>query len=973
MKFYLNEVEVKVLNGATFSIQKDETLDSGKIELVFMEDKTPIKPMTDLTIIDDETYNFVVLSDTVEIASKNPECYKHTLQFVQNTKKFSKIQVRNTQFAQPAKNSLKCGCNATFQNAKNESSQTYMNNFQSDYQYSYSMEVSQRHKVKGAYIKVNTKWIKYSSENLYDSYYDLQDACPKLRIYFDVYKDDAFQYQQSAEYSDGDICYLLSLSNGVYTIKNIKVALLSDTSKYSANDLFVVNISLVADVYYYSLFDVLDTLRKQIALEEIDAYIHIKKPIIEWEKQENDYTYQVTITQQNANLGVLYYRYKFLEDTWMEWDTSINKTKTFILENSTKEEKIAYVEAYTQINNIKSEVETSSQVIAKGIEVKEPKIIVSDYEIWDKQVSIITNATQSDAVTYYRYYKNAVLAQNWTVYAGAFVFNADYEKVDNYKVQAKTYSAEAKLTSSWAVSEFNVDGAKKYNLSAPIISYRTEYNSSSDGYNVYITFTNYNKVACKCFYSATGSIVKSETTIGQLSENGGSQEILLGTIINSYDEGVVTAYLTYDKNTSPSNSLNWDYSGGITYELTKKYIGVGLSKTYIENISRGTLVKPSDYILDISGYKYSSCEPSTEFYMKEATAIIYNYVVGGKLDNPIISQYSTNSDSVTMSVYNGNNDVVTFYYVINPDEIPTSEEDIYSAVDHYTMASMSTGSQTESLVWGGDLKMTVYGAFVSTSHGTTYDPSGVASKTFYKLASPIISTSTSSSGYTLSIYNSNSAGAYAYCNGMNLGFISAKETITKTYSWSSSKITLTCQLISTNDYADSDTTSKTIEKPITKYTLTVIYYKDGVKYSSSTSTFEEGTKITISNYEISITDYKFDSSSPSSDFYMTSNKTLSMYYIKKAATHDYYFYNTVVWDSSFTTKSASSTLKLTLKSSKMTSDYSSSATYSVYDETLGVYLDDETRSVYVESSSGSLSGDTTHNNAKSIIADRGSN
>ena len=273
MKFYLNEVEVKVLNGATFSIQKDETLDSGKIELVLMEDKTPIKPMTDLKIVDDEIYNFVVLSDTVEIASKNPECYKHTLQFVQNTKKFSKIQVRNTQFAQPAKNSLKCGCNATFQNAKNESSQTYMNDFQNDYQYSYSMEVSQRHKVKGAYIKINTKWIKYSSESGYNRYYDLQDNCPKLKISFDVYKDDTFQYKQTAEYNNNDISYISTLSNGVYTVKNIKVELLSD-STYSAFDLFVVNISLVADVYYYSLYDVLDTLRKQIALKEDNTSVN---------------------------------------------------------------------------------------------------------------------------------------------------------------------------------------------------------------------------------------------------------------------------------------------------------------------------------------------------------------------------------------------------------------------------------------------------------------------------------------------------------------------------------------------------------------------------------------------------------------------------------------------------------------------------------------------------------------------------
>ena len=274
MKFYLNEQEIKVLNGATFSIQKDETLDSGKIELVLMEDKTPIKPMTDLKIVDNETYNFVVLSDTVEIASKNPECYKHTLQFVQNTKKFSKIQVRNTQFAQPAKNSLKCGCNATFLN-KVGTETGYMRNLAmyGTQEYSYSMEVSVRHKVKGAHFKINTYWCKYESvsANIYEE--TMQDNCPKLKISFDVYKNDVFQYKQTAEYNNDDISYISTLSNGVYTVKNIKVELLSD-STYSEFDLFVVNISLIADVYYYSLYDVLDTLRKQIALKEDNTSVN---------------------------------------------------------------------------------------------------------------------------------------------------------------------------------------------------------------------------------------------------------------------------------------------------------------------------------------------------------------------------------------------------------------------------------------------------------------------------------------------------------------------------------------------------------------------------------------------------------------------------------------------------------------------------------------------------------------------------
>lgn len=267
MTFFLNNSKINVLNGATFSIKKDETLDSGKIELIFSEDKSPIKPMTDLRIEDNgETYNFVVLSDVVSVASKKPITYKHTIEYAQNTKKLSKIQVRNTQFSQPAKNSLKCGINKVFDNEDNDGYMYDFNNVDGN-GYTYSMQISDRHQVKNSYFKFNFYYAKCLVEGTTNQN-TIQETCPTLNVSFDVYKDGELLVSRSGSFNNGDISYFgWDLTNGTYTIKNLKIKKLTDTA-YSYFDLFIVNVSLVADVYYYSLYDVLDTLRKQIALKE---------------------------------------------------------------------------------------------------------------------------------------------------------------------------------------------------------------------------------------------------------------------------------------------------------------------------------------------------------------------------------------------------------------------------------------------------------------------------------------------------------------------------------------------------------------------------------------------------------------------------------------------------------------------------------------------------------------------------------
>ena len=1102
MKFYLNEVEVKVLNGATFSIQKDETLDSGKIELVFMEDKTPIKPMTDLTIIDDETYNFVVLSDTVEIASKNPEYYKHTLQFVQNTKKFSKIQVRNTQFAQPAKNSLKCGCNATFQNSKEDSSSNYMSNFQSDSQYSYSMEISQRHKVKGAHFKINLTHIKYSSYNLYDYYYDLQDTCPKLRIYFDVYKDDVFQYQQSAEYSNGDIYYLLNLSNGVYTIKNIKVALLSDTSKYSEYDLFVVNISLVADVYYYSLYDVLDTLRKQIALKEgefesIDAptityeseidssgianykyvikndnpfecYVYVKiwqdnedepfsytnvgevaaynsyidgelykqtrfhiktylikkddsslisgikedykfMPPISYEyklylsvygkdatekyelEQENqfmsnsdyqspiscwqyiednslydlssytfnadkskyaddkftlygycyldlqepniqlsseyiassgqyelkakitntlnavkpvkiywysegtlafegrylengkeyklgegatislgtygtgsggkvyarceyeelasfygssswtsggiaapdisfekvtDNQYDIVIKQLCEPYETLYVRYKVGDDEWGAWD-SLEDTYTYTIHyrNYSIYNKTIYVEAYSEVNGKQSLTTSASQLVLHDT-INAPTIsyiMINDYT---ETISITNNAAQSDAVIYYKVVKNGDDPIDYSLYNGSFQIQADEGSDDVYQILAYVHSAIGEGNSDVVTYKTTLYGTKR--LVRPTINIRSEYVTSSGGYNIYVSFTNNNKIESDVNWYSTGTFPYSSKVVSSLGAGKTSEEYLLGLSTTSTDKGVIYANTSIEGYKSDTISEEWTNAGPVYYTLTVKWVGVGLSETTTEQVLSGKTINPNDYIKDYSGYKYSSITPTTSFTMLQDETITINYVVGGELSEPVITKYSEDSSSITMKVANNNNDVVSFIYVINPSDIPTTADEIINATNKYTLASISESNyKTDDITMVSEEEyVDIYGVFISTSHSTTYDPSSVAYKRLYKSATlqePTFTyVSSDSSHFVTNVYNPNDVSATLVLDSQTRTTLGAGDTYKYTGSFSSTnERKVTAQLINASGYMDSDTAITYYYKVLNAPTITL--------------------------------------------------------------------------------------------------------------------------------------------------------
>lgn len=82
---------------------KDESLDIFSFSLLVSGIANPLAPYQKVQIITDnnETLNFVISSDSVEMASLNPVMYKHNIHCTQNTNELKTHLVRNSNFSQP--------------------------------------------------------------------------------------------------------------------------------------------------------------------------------------------------------------------------------------------------------------------------------------------------------------------------------------------------------------------------------------------------------------------------------------------------------------------------------------------------------------------------------------------------------------------------------------------------------------------------------------------------------------------------------------------------------------------------------------------------------------------------------------------------------------------------------------------------------------------------------------------------------
>lgn len=988
MKYYLNDKEINVLNGATFSLKKDETLDSGKIELIFSDSDTPILPMSLIRIEDNgETYNFLVILDIVEVATKKPKTYLHTITFAQNTKKFSKIQVRNTQFSQPAKNSLKCGCNATFING----SSTQMIDFVDDGTngYSYSIEISNKHKVKNAYLQINTYYCKYISDGERSSdytYYNnsLQDSCPSLNISFDVYKDDELLFTQSGTYSNGEILYLdRKLESGVYTIKNIKV--LSLGSSYNANDLFIVSVALVCNVYYYSLYDILDILRKQIALQELSIE-EISAPMIYLESEYNStskqYNIYARITNTNAQSVIATY--------WSDGAITLDKTQINISQYDSEKvligatkSGVVNVFAYLENTAKTKKSTTTSKSINFDASIVNPNLFFlegtpssSGATSYKYEIANPNTFAVNCYVRYWQFSENSkpseftnvgILESNGSyksndfsmtkLYVECYFTKVNDEEIESGKENGYKFIPPVSYDYDLYLSDLGKDGAYSLKDSQQFQS-DIDFSGAIQGWH-YVEDNN--------LYDIKDYTMNSATTTYD------------GQHFNLYGYKTITILAPYIKTRSEYNASSSAYNIYVSFTNVN---GVSCKVYYV---AEGTLTKEYSLVGTLAPNETQEVllgSITTSGSGKITAYCIYETITsekgekgwtqGGSVVAPTISyEQGANVYTYNVSIKDLNTPRADLYYrykfltdewstwqasATTPVKFTlenTTEENKAAYIEAYANYEgiKSTTSTDKFVVYGRPINaptinVSQYGAY-SKQISITTNATQSDVKTYYKVWKNGVMPSTWSE-YSGSFILSASAGT------TDSYTIYAKTTST-TSSGTSEEVSV----------------SFTIEGATPTYTLTVKYYKGGIFYESATYEIDENATVYISNYEKSFSGYKLESTSPSSDFVMTSNKTLSMYYYTTAE-HDYRFSNSVVWDNTYTTTSGSATLLHTLISSKMDSDYQSTATYSVYDQTAGEYKDNITNMVYVSSSTGTLSGDTTHNNASELVVDYGS-
>jgi len=278
MKFYLNNQEVSVLVAPKMVETQDETLDSLSVILEANSNEEPYSPMLPFKIVDgDETFEFVISSDTVEVFSSNPLGYRHTLNLVQNTKELSREQVRNSVFSQPyvTERKIKQG----YSKATNPQGRLERLD---DQKTEPTLTLNKREKVSSCYIKVSAQAFLYdylTGENgrvalpkTMSEMSQLANTTLTLSPILVTCKKNGNTFTQAINVSklnekiefpfmkekilDGYDDFSFSFSNSGIISQSGNVTKIND----EILGLVALQVELIEEVYYYSCYDVLNIL-----------------------------------------------------------------------------------------------------------------------------------------------------------------------------------------------------------------------------------------------------------------------------------------------------------------------------------------------------------------------------------------------------------------------------------------------------------------------------------------------------------------------------------------------------------------------------------------------------------------------------------------------------------------------------------------------------------------------------------------
>lgn len=269
----------------------DETLDSATFILKAGSGDL-ITPDTRAKIYVDNILiaNMIVATDSVQLFSRTPLTYQHTVQMVQNTHILQKYVVRNCSFSQPRSSSKRGWCVIPIWNGEY---QALTSNTIREFKLLYNEKialVNNQIPVKLTFKTCSTYDNSGDAPRSYSNLTDLQ-IIDSSNNHSPISSSDPVLFNFAVKLSDGttttitktttagvvkvnsDDPLVLYLQNDVVSITSVKIIVSSgiDNNIYIADyDSFHIFFE-VDGIYSYSMYDVIDLIRKQYELEN-DAY-----------------------------------------------------------------------------------------------------------------------------------------------------------------------------------------------------------------------------------------------------------------------------------------------------------------------------------------------------------------------------------------------------------------------------------------------------------------------------------------------------------------------------------------------------------------------------------------------------------------------------------------------------------------------------------------------------------------------------
>lgn len=318
IKFYVNGHLVNIQSNAAFLSTQDESLDSGTLVLEWNEMKNALLPQTKFDIEDttnNETWNFIIKKDDVECVKKgSTTVWQHNLTVEQNTSSLTKKVMRDSIFSQPVQDKIlkihSHGYILTAYKRDEDDPDDPNGYFLSDQAMhmpikSYSPDVedyyhnriliTDREKIRGAKVKIESctqrfvsiayagvdriNFTRNSDQRTYNKHgqlyliirmYNAESGGTEINHYsFEVpsqatevaLDDNAFMGEgwYTLEYNDRPYFENLTQDDIRFT-RNVGEVV---DNVYYPNVLAMINIELTFNTYYYTLWDVLNYLRKQ--------------------------------------------------------------------------------------------------------------------------------------------------------------------------------------------------------------------------------------------------------------------------------------------------------------------------------------------------------------------------------------------------------------------------------------------------------------------------------------------------------------------------------------------------------------------------------------------------------------------------------------------------------------------------------------------------------------------------------------